>query len=82
MSDDRAGQGGRRKAIGRCWQSSACRLSRSPLGVGFATGNWPASFATGLAISGAIAGLYWLDQRFVHPRLEKLSRTGCAWAWR
>jgi signal transduction histidine kinase len=44
------------------------------LGVGFATGNWPASVATGLAISGAITALYWLDHRFLHPRLEKLSR--------
>jgi two-component system LytT family sensor kinase len=43
------------------------------LGVGFATGNWPASFVTGLAISSAIAALSWLDQRFVHPRLEKVS---------
>jgi sensor histidine kinase YesM len=43
------------------------------VGVGFATGNWPASFVTGLAISSAIFALYWLDQRFVHPRLEKLA---------
>jgi hypothetical protein len=44
------------------------------LGVGFATGNWPASFVTGVGISSGIAALYWLDQRFVHPRMEKLSR--------
>jgi signal transduction histidine kinase len=43
------------------------------LGVGLATGKWPASFATGLVISGAIAGLYWLDQRFLYHRLEKVS---------
>lgn len=43
------------------------------LGVGFATGNWPASLATGLAISSAIFALYWLDQRLVRPRLEKVS---------
>lgn len=43
------------------------------LGVGLATGNWPASFATGLAISGAIAGLSWLDQHFLRPCLEKVS---------
>jgi two-component system LytT family sensor kinase len=43
------------------------------LGIGFATGNWPAAFATGLVISCAIAGLYWLDQRFIRPRLEKVS---------
>jgi signal transduction histidine kinase len=42
-------------------------------GVGFATGNWPASLATGLAISSGILVLYWLDQRFIHPRLETLS---------
>ena len=44
------------------------------LGVGLATGNWPASFATGLSISVAIFALYWLDQRFVHPHLERLSQ--------
>jgi signal transduction histidine kinase len=43
------------------------------LGVGFATGKWPASFATGLAISGTITGLYWLDRRFLRHRLEKAS---------
>ena len=42
-------------------------------GVGFATGNWPASLATGLVISSAILVFYWLDQRFLHPHLEKLS---------
>jgi len=44
------------------------------LGVGIATQNWPASMVTGLAVSGAITGLYWLDRRFLHPRLERLSR--------
>jgi two-component system LytT family sensor kinase len=43
------------------------------LGIGLATGKWPAAFATGLVISCAIAGLYWLDQRFVRPRLERVS---------
>jgi two-component system LytT family sensor kinase len=43
------------------------------LGVGLATGDWPASFATGLGISVAIAVLYWLDQRFVRPHLQKVS---------
>jgi signal transduction histidine kinase len=43
------------------------------LGVGLATGNWPAAFATGLAISSAILALYWLDQRFARPRLEMVS---------
>ena len=41
--------------------------------IGLATGKWPASFATGLAISSAILALCWLDQTFVHPHLEKLS---------
>jgi signal transduction histidine kinase len=44
------------------------------LSVGFATRNWPASLVTGLAISGSIHILYLLDQAFLHPRLEKLSR--------
>jgi signal transduction histidine kinase len=43
------------------------------LGVGFATGNWPASLATGLAISSAIFALYGLDQKLVRPRLQKVS---------
>ncbi len=42
------------------------------LGVGFATGNYPVSMTTGLAISGSIFVLYKLDQTFLHPRLEKL----------
>jgi signal transduction histidine kinase len=44
------------------------------ISVGIATRNWPVSLVTGLAVSGAIAGLYSLDRRFLHPRLEKLSR--------
>jgi len=44
------------------------------LSVGFATRNWLASLITGLAISSAIYVLYGLDQRLLHPRLEKLSR--------
>jgi hypothetical protein len=44
------------------------------LGVGFATRNYPVSLVTGLAISGAIWGLYSLDRKFLHGRLEKLSR--------
>jgi signal transduction histidine kinase len=44
------------------------------LSVGFATQNWLASLVTGLAISSAIFVLYWLDQRFLHPCLEKLAR--------
>jgi len=44
------------------------------LGVGFAIGNYPISFITGLAISGTIYVLYELDQAFLHPRLERLPR--------
>ena len=44
------------------------------LGVGFATGNFTFSLVTGLAISAVIYVLYALDQAFLHPRLEKLSR--------
>jgi signal transduction histidine kinase len=44
------------------------------LSVGFATGDWLASFITGLAISSVIFVLYRLDRALLHPRLEKLSR--------
>jgi two-component system LytT family sensor kinase len=43
------------------------------VGVGFATGDWLASLVTGLAISGAIFVLNWLDQTLVHPHLEAVS---------
>ncbi len=67
-------KGGRGQAIMRTLAELCLPALAFTLGVGFATGNWPASFATGLAVSSAIAALYWLDQRFVHPRLEKLSQ--------
>ena len=67
-------QGGRRQVFMRALVELGLPALAFALGVGLATGNWPTSFATGLVISSAIAGLYWLDQRFVHPRLEKLSR--------
>ena len=66
-------QAGRRQAIIRTLAELGLPAVAFTLGVGFATGNWPASFATGLAISSAILALYWLDQRFVRPRLEKVS---------
>ena len=44
------------------------------ISVWIATGNGPASLVTGMAVSGAIAGLYALDRKLFHPRLEKLSR--------
>jgi len=43
------------------------------LGVGFATRDWPAALVTGLAMSGAIAVLNWLDEKFVLPRLDQVS---------
>jgi signal transduction histidine kinase len=44
------------------------------LGAGFATRNWLTSIITGLAISGAICLFSWLDHRFLHPHLKKLSQ--------
>jgi signal transduction histidine kinase len=67
-------QGGRGQAITRMLAELGLPALAFALGVGFATGNWPASFASGMVISSAIAGLYWLDRCFLHPRLEKLSR--------
>lgn len=69
------------QAESRCKQIVARTLTEFGLpalafavSVGIATRNWPASIATGLAVSGAILVLYWLDRRFLHPQLEKLSR--------
>jgi two-component system LytT family sensor kinase len=67
-------QGVRRQAIMRTLAELGLPALAFSLSVGFATGNWPVSFVTGLVISSAIAGLYWLDQRFLHPHVEKLSR--------
>jgi hypothetical protein len=66
-------KGGRRKAVMRTLAELGLPALAFALGVGLATGNWLASTATGLVMSGAIAGLYWLNQRSVHPRLEKVS---------
>jgi hypothetical protein len=63
----------RTKAIRRTLAELGLPALAFAVGVGFATGKWPASFVTGLAISSAIAGLYWLDRRFLHHRLEKVS---------
>jgi two-component system LytT family sensor kinase len=65
---------GRRRVILRMLAELGLPALAFTLGVGLATGKWPASFATGLVVSSAIAGLYWLDQRFLHPHLETLSR--------
>ena len=67
-------QAGRRQAILRTLAELSLPALAFTLGVGLATGKWPASLVTGLAISGAIFVLYRLDQRFIHPRLERLSR--------
>jgi signal transduction histidine kinase len=67
-------QGRRKKVIVRVLAELGLPALAFAVGVGFATGNWPVSFATGLAISSAILALYWLDQRFIHPRLETISR--------
>jgi signal transduction histidine kinase len=66
-------QAGRRQAIMRTLTELSLPALAYTFGVGFATGNWLASFATGLAISSAIFALCRLDRRFVHPRLEKVS---------
>jgi signal transduction histidine kinase len=66
-------QAGRRQAIVRSLVELSLPALAFTLGVGLATGNWPASFATGLAISSAIFALHWLDQRFLRPRLEEVS---------
>ncbi len=67
-------QGERRGAIMRMLAELGLPALAFTLGVGLATGSWPASFVTGVATSSAIFALYWLDQRIVHPHLEKLSR--------
>ena len=69
-------EGGRRRVVVRALLELSLPALAFAAGVGFATGNWVAALATGLAISSAIAGFYWLDQRFIHPHLEKL-----AWDW-
>jgi hypothetical protein len=66
-------QAGRGQAIMRMLAEFSLPALAFTLSVGLATRNWPASFATGVAISSAILALYWLDQRFVHPRPEKVS---------
>jgi two-component system LytT family sensor kinase len=63
----------RRRVIMRALAELALPALLFTLGVGLATGNWLASFATGLAISSAIFALYWLDHRLVRPHMEKLS---------
>jgi signal transduction histidine kinase len=66
-------RGERRQATRRALAELGLPALAFTVGVGFATGNWAVSFGTGLAISVAIFALYWLDQRFIHPRLEEVS---------
>ena len=65
---------GRDHAIVRALMEIGLPAIGFALSVGFATRNWSASLITGLAISGAIHILYRLDQAFLRPHLEKLSR--------
>lgn len=67
-------EGGHRYAIQRALAELLLPALAFGVGVGLATGEWPASFATGAAVSAAIYGLHWMNQRFIHPHLEVLSR--------
>jgi signal transduction histidine kinase len=64
----------RRRTIVRMLAEFSLPVIGFTFSVGFATRNWPASFVTGVAISLAISALYWLDQRFVRPALERLQQ--------
>jgi two-component system, LytTR family, sensor kinase len=66
-------RGERRQAIRRVLAELGLPALAFAVGVGFATGNWPASLATGLAISVSIFTLYWLDQGFIRPRVDRIS---------
>jgi two-component system LytT family sensor kinase len=65
---------GRRQVIERALAELGLPTLAFTLGVGLATQDWPVSFVTGCAISGAILALNWLDRRFLFPRLERLDR--------
>jgi hypothetical protein len=67
-------EGGHRDAIQRALAELLLPALAFGVGVGFATGKWQASFATGVAVSAAIYGLHWMNYRFIHPHLEVLSR--------
>jgi two-component sensor histidine kinase len=67
-------EGGHRDAIQRALAELFLPALAFGAGIGLATGMWPASFATGSAVSVAIYGLHWMNQRFIHPHLEALSR--------
>jgi len=72
MTDQKAS--GREHAIKRTLMEIVLPAIGFGLSVGFATGEYPVSLVTGLVISGSIYVLYRLDQAFLHPHLEKLSR--------
>ncbi|MBE9509004.1 MAG: histidine kinase [Chloroflexi bacterium] len=65
---------GREHAVVRMLLEIALPAIGFGLSVGFATRKYPVSLITGLVISGSIYVLYRLDQVFLHPHLEKLSR--------
>jgi two-component system LytT family sensor kinase len=67
-------EGKRKPLVARILSECGLPALAFAIGVGIATRNWPVSLVTGLAVSGAITGLYSLDHKLLHPRLEKLSR--------
>jgi signal transduction histidine kinase len=72
MTQERGrGQG---RTIGRALIEIVLPAIGFGLGVGWVTQQWLVSLLTGLAISGTIHVLYRLDQAFLHPHLERLSR--------
>ncbi len=66
-------QAGSRQASVRALAELGLPAVAFALGVGFATGDWPAALATGLAISSAIFVLDRLERRFVRLRLKQVS---------
>jgi two-component system LytT family sensor kinase len=66
--------GGQRDALGRAVAELLLPALVFGVGVGFATGEWPASLASGAAVSAVIYGLRWMSQRVLYPRLQALSR--------
>ena len=65
---------GRKEALRRAAAELLLPALAFGVGIGLATGEWPASMTTGAAVSAAIYALHWLNQRFIHPHLEALSR--------
>jgi len=65
---------GHEQAVVRALMEIGLPVIGFAVSLGYATRNYLASIITGLAISSTIHVLYRLDRRFLHPRLEKLSR--------